>query len=231
MGKSGAGVFKSEISFKASTEALSPILGSLFLLLLCFGLVAAAATGVFGICGSNLPGKLAPVGASIEIELAEGGFSSFGSNDKRASFDENCLILVHAGGTPLALESTSILISGHGNAYSGSVKEGGQALRGELLVSYFDLTSKGKNKIYRTKNQQVLDDGLWTAGERLILNGRNSPKKGEYTSVHVKVDEIEATSNNYAFKAGAEITVTLVDTESRVRLAQEKAIIKTLNEK
>ncbi|MDD3043178.1 MAG: type IV pilin [Methanosarcinaceae archaeon] len=183
------------------------------------------AAGAFGICGSKsfLAGGLDPVGACIEIELAEGGLTCIGT--KSVSFDENRIILVHRGGTPLALESTSILITGYGNAYNGSVANGDQAIKGETFVTYADLTPAGKNKKYLKNNQQMLEDEVWTAGERLILNGKNSPKKGEYSSVSVKVNETEDTTDNYAFKAGSEITVTLIDRDRRVRLAKEKAIV------
>lgn len=201
------------------------MIGTIFLLLIVVVFAAAVAAGAFGVCGSLVAGNLEPIGACIEIELVEGGFTNFGHNDERARFDENQIILVHGGGTSLSFESTSIKINGYGNSYSGNVSEGDQAIKGNTFVTYADLTPTGKNEIYWNSNQQMLEDGVWTAGERLVLNGENSPEGDAYTSVHVKVNETEDTSDNYAFKAGSEITITLVDRDRRVMLAKEKAIV------
>jgi len=89
-----------------------------------------------------------------------------------------------------------------------------------------DLSQKGKNPEYITRNGAVLKDGSWDVGEKLVLCGRDSAIGTIYSSVKVSVDGVEETKDNYGFKAGTEITLKIIDRKGRNVIAERKAVVK-----
>ena len=142
-------------SFKASPEGLSPVIGSLLLLLITFILVGAIVSSV-NLSGSRT--NLQPPMAIITLESCEGGLYAVGPTDDRARCDENRIVLMHKGGDSLSLDSISIKISGYGNSYRPIFGEG--ALTGNLSVFYLDLCSVGKKfTCYVANINATLEDG------------------------------------------------------------------------
>ncbi|WP_255334192.1 type IV pilin [Methanosarcina sp. KYL-1] len=167
---------------------------------------------------------------NINIESCEGGLR-YGSDAERARFDENLIVLVHEGGSPLALKTTSLKIQGYGNSYQGIVGDGGKVLKGDTSVFYTDLSSEKKNPDeYLARNRATLKDGYWTAGEKLVLCGRDSAIGTEDSSVKVNVNGVGNTTDNYGFKAGSEITLVIIDTEGRNVLAKRTAVVEFAGE-
>ncbi|MFA7035916.1 type IV pilin [Methanosarcina mazei] len=211
-------------SFKASPEGLSPVIGSLLLLLITFILVGAIVSSV-NLSGSRT--NLQPPMAIITLESCEGGLYGVGPTDDRARCDENRIVLMHEGGDSLSLDSISIKIFGYGNSYQGIPGHEGSPLSGDLSVLYMDLSKEGKNSTcYVANNNATLEDGLWEVGERLVLCGQDSPKKTVKSSVIVSVDGNGNTSDNYGFKAGDKITLKIIDNKGRNVIAERKAIVK-----
>ena len=147
-------------------------------------------------------GQPSPI--KIEIEAVSGGDRY---NDT-ARFQDNVLILRHAGGKSVPLDSLSVQIVGIGNSYRGIPGSGGEFLFGDLVVYYEHLNIDKKNPQFEKNNRETLKDGLWSSGEILILTGNDS-KNSSSTSVFVSVNGDSGTSQNYGFSSqtAAEIFV------------------------
>lgn len=208
---------------KSSPEGLSPVVGSLLLLLIVFVLVGAIASSInLSGCRTNFQYPM----ARLTLESCEGGIYGAGSTET-VRFEENQIILMHEGGDPLPLDSVSIRIYGYGKSYQGIPGHGGSPLSGELSVFYRDLGSGGKNSTcYVVHNRATLEDGLWDVGERLVLCGQDSAVGAVESSVKVGVDGDYNTSDNYGFKAGTEITLKVIDSKGRNVIAERKAFVK-----
>jgi flagellin-like protein len=211
-------------SLKSAPEGLSPIVGSLLLLLITFALVGAIVSSI------NLSGgrtNFQPPVARITLESCEGGLYDVGPMAERARLEENRIVLMHEGGDSLRLDSISIRISGSGNSYKGIPGNGGSPLSGDLSVFYWDLSPRGKNSAYYlVNNNATLEDGSWDVGERLVLCGQDSAVGAIKSSVKVSVDGDDKTSDNYGFKAGTEITLKIIDRKGRNVIAERKSIVK-----
>ena len=210
--------------FKSAPEGLSPVVGSLLLLLIVFVLVGTVASSINLSEGrTNFQHPL----ARITLESCEGGIYGAGPVSKWVTFKENQIVLMHEGGDSLPLDSISIRISGYGNSFQGNISNGsGKRIEGDVNVLYMDLSQKGKNPDYIIRNSAVIEDGSWDVGEKLILCGRDSAIGTTYSSVKVSVGGVEKTKDNYGFKAGSEITLIVIDSKGRNVIAERKAIVK-----
>jgi len=210
--------------FKSATEGLSPVVGSLLSLLIVFVLVGAVASSInLFVDKTNFQQPM----ARIALESCEGGIYGVGPVSNWARFEENQIILMHEGGDSLPVDSISIRIFGYGNSFKGNISNGsGKRIEGDVEVLYQDLSQKGKNKEYMTRNGAVLEDGSWDVGEKLILCGRDSASGATYSSVKVSVGGVEETKDNCGFKAGSEITLMVIDREGRNVIAERTAIVK-----
>ncbi|AKB73310.1 hypothetical protein MSLAZ_0049 [Methanosarcina lacustris Z-7289] len=210
--------------FKSSSEGLSPVVGSLLLLLIVFVLAGVIASSInLSEGGTNFQ----PPFVKITLESCEGGIYGTGPVSNWARFEENQIVLMHEGGESLPLDSISIRISGYGNSFQGNISNGsGKRIEGDVQVLYLDLSQKGKNQGYLKRNSAVLEDGSWDVGEKLILCGRDSDSGTTYSSVKVRVGGVEKTKDNYGFKAGSEITLMVIDSEGRNVIAERTAIVK-----
>ncbi|KKI00324.1 hypothetical protein EO95_01270 [Methanosarcina sp. 1.H.T.1A.1] len=209
---------------KSAPEGLSPVIGSLLLLLIVFVLVGAVASSINLSEGRT---NFQPPFAKITLESCEGGLYGVGPTAERARLEENQIVLIHEGGDPLPLDSISIRISGNGNSYQGIPGHGGSSLSGTLSILYLDLSPGGKNSTcYVVHNRDTLEDGSWDVGERLVLCGQDSAVGTVESSVKASVDGDDNTSDNYGFKAGTEITLMVIDRKGRNVLAERAAIVK-----
>lgn len=208
---------------KSVPEGLSPVVGSLLLLLITFALVGAVASSI-DLSGGRNP---QPLVAKTTLESCEGGLYGIGPVSKWVTFKENQIVLIHEGGDSLPLDSISIRISGYGNSFQGNISNGtGKRIEGDVEVLYLGLSQKGKNKEYMARNRAMLENGAWDVGEKLILCGRDSNIGDVYSSVKVSVGGVEETKDNYGFKAGTEITLMVIDLRGSNVLAERTAIVK-----
>lgn len=212
--------------FKSALQGISPVVGSLLLLVITF-VLAAAIISSLNLSGSRT--NLQPPVANIDLEFCEGGIYGTGPESKWAKFKENQIVLMHEGGDSLSLDSISIRVSGYGNSFQGNISNGsGKRIEGNIEVLYLDLSSKGKSSMcYVVNNNATLEDGSWDVGERLILCGQDSPKGTIESSVKVSVDGDDNTSDNYGFKEGTEITLKIIDLEGRNVIAEQRAFVKS----
>ncbi len=217
---------RSFLLLKPELKAYTPIISCILLLLITFTLAGIVVSTVFNSSGGEA--GLQPRMARITLESCEGGLFDVGPMAERATLKENRIVLVHEGGSSLPLDSTSIRISGYGNSYQGIPGNGGK-LTGNLSVSYLNISTAGKNSHYETRNLAVLKDGLWSAGEKLVLCGEDSPVSSIDSSVKVSVDGVDDTSDNYGFKAGSEINLKVIDSEGKIIIAEQKAVVKLAN--
>lgn len=214
-------------SLESVSEAVTPIIGSLLMLM-----ILAALAGVAAISFSNIANEgksTQPLMAKISLESCEGGLSPNNyiqqEDKKRARFQKNSIVLVHKGGDSLPLDSISIRISGYGNSYRPVFGQG--FLTGNISLLYLDLSSQGKNyTCYDLNNKATLEDGSWNVGERLVLCGQDSAIGSTKSSVKVSVDGNSDTSDNYGFKVGSEVILKVIDTKSSNVIAEKRAFVK-----
>ncbi|MDK2892526.1 type IV pilin [Methanohalophilus sp.] len=206
--------------YRLNTHAMSPVMGTLLMLLL---LVLLSAIVMAGLYGDHLAGKSeltftpAPL-AIIEIEDIEGGIP----NDVR--YRENYIRLVHVNGDSLDLDSTFIVLEGQGSSYIGKVGAGGEKVTGHLVVRYHDLTPDGSISDYKNRNPAI-EDQKWSTGEMLILNGDDSINGTDASSVTVTVNGLKNTSNNYGFIQGTTVTVKVFDSRTQRIIAEDSAVV------
>ncbi len=210
---------------KSASEAVSPVVGSLLMLLILVVLASAVASNIISSYGSDA--SFRPPTAKITLESCEGGLFNDGPLNERATLENNTIVLLHEGGSSLPLDTVSIKISGYGNSYQGLADGTGTKILGDIEIFYQDLSSTGKNSKYLTRNSEVLKDGFWNVGEKLILRGQDSSTSINST-VKVSVNGNSNTTDNYGFKVGSEITLKVIDTKNRI-LSEQKTIVKHAN--
>ncbi len=199
--------------------AVTPLIGSILLVLLTFVFAGLVVVGVYGASMEKVDGSSTPV-AMIEVTDALGGVP----NEVR--FKDNYVTLEHKGGDPLDLDTTFIILNGKGGGYVGQVAHGGFMVYGDVTAKYFDLTPSGTCYTYKSNNKDCIDDGLWSAGEVLVLNGDDSINGTDFSTVHVKVDGYSNTSNNYGFNYDNSISVKVFDTTTERFITDTTAYIR-----
>ncbi|MDY0129240.1 MAG: type IV pilin N-terminal domain-containing protein [Methanosarcina vacuolata] len=216
---------KEFVSSESVSDAVTPIIGSLLMLI-----VLVALAGVAVISFSNIANEgesTQPLMARISLESCEGGLP-YSVEGQNAAFKNNKIVLINKGGTPLPLDTISIKIFGYGQSHMHGFKPYPTGfLTGNISILYLDLSPGGKNdEYYADKNKVTLEDGSWNVGERLVLCGQDSEIGATKSSVKVSVDGDSNTSDNYGFKAGSEITLKIIDTKSKNVIAEQRAIVK-----
>jgi len=216
---------KEFVSSESESDAVTPIIGSLLMLI-----VLVALAGVAVISFSNIANEgesTQPLVARISLESCEGGLYDVDSKDEKITrLVENRIVLVHEGGNSLPCNTIAIKISGYGNSYKGIVAKGGTSIKGNTEVLYQNIDSKEKNGTYMDRNGAVINDGSWNVGEKLVLCGQDSANGTAKSSVKVSVDGDSNTSDNYGFKAGSEVTLKVIDIKSNNVIAEYQAVVK-----
>src|SRR5512143_2291528 len=103
--------YKDLFSSESAPEAITPVLGSLLMLMILVVLAGTAAVSLYNSAGASSQ----PLMAKISLESCEGGLFNNGPKDERATLENNTIVLVHEGGNSLPIDSVSIKISGYGN--------------------------------------------------------------------------------------------------------------------
>ena len=89
---------------------------------------------------------------------------------------------------------------------------------GDLFVFYEHIGANRKSSDFEKNNKEILKDGLWSPGEKLILTGNDSA--GTFSSsVSTSVGLENQTSNNYGFSSGTEAEI-LIYQENSANLKQ-----------
>lgn len=186
----------------------------LFLTFLLAGITVSA------VYGKDHSSSLRPAPmAVIEIEGVVGGVPYIGGAHGIA-YGENVIVLVHKSGDPLYVDSTYLVITGEGGSTIGTFPYY-IIPRGEVFIRYEDLAYGGKLSQYAKRNK-VLSDGVWSAGEKLVLNGEDSINGTAASSVVVSINGITDTYNNYGLKENSIITVKVFDRDTDKIIAQAK---------
>lgn len=178
-------------------------ISSLLLILITFslgGVLFLSAAAVFG----NFY-DLSPA-APVKIEIIE--FSGGDRYNDSVRFQDNILILKHAGGSTILPDAAVIQIEGKGNAYLGIPGSGGKMVYGDLFVYYENIGSGKKNADFEKNNRETLRDGVWSSGEILVLTGNDSLNT-TVSSVFVSVNEDAETSNNYGFSSNQTLEIRI----------------------
>jgi FlaG/FlaF family flagellin (archaellin) len=212
--------------------AISPVIGVIFMVALTVIMASVIAATVF----SFKPAAKAPY-AVIEIKEAKGGLRYDSPN---VNFNENWIILYHNGGDSLEINKTKILIRGYGETQNITFSTLGTIARDDLIIDYLDLGYSGKLESRPTWNSEPysfeyhgyefhnseLNDGYWSTGERLTLNGQDSINGNESSTVRVRMNNVAKTSNNWRFSANKYIDITIIDIPSKQIIAEISTIVK-----
>ncbi len=198
-------------------DAVSPVIGITLLVALTVIMVSIIAASVFAF---TIPG-ITPH-AMIVAEEAKGGLRY---DHPPVHFNENWIILSHEWGDSLAASNTKIQISGYGETQNITYGTPGSNAKGNILVEYTNLEYSGKLESKPNQNTDpyspeyhgyefhnpILNDGLWSPGERLILNGQDSINGSDSSTVKVYMNGIAKTNNNWRFDKSKQIIITVVD--------------------
>ncbi len=210
---------------ESASDAVTPIIGSVIMLLVLVLLAGVTAISFFNIAGEGESNQ--PLVAKISLESCEGGLFNDGPENERAALENNTIVLLHEGGSSLPVDTISIKISGYGNSYHGIADGNGTKIVGNAEIFYESLSLTGKNPTYYlVNNKDILEDGSWNVGERLVLCGQDSAIGAVKSSVKVSVDGDSDTSDNYGFKVGSEIILKVIDTKSSNVIAEQRTIVK-----
>ncbi|MDV0445428.1 hypothetical protein MmiAt1_10060 [Methanimicrococcus sp. At1] len=140
----------------------------------------------------------------VKIEIVE--FSGGDRYNDSMRFQDNNLVLKHAGGSAVSADSISVQISGKGNAYLGIPGSGGKLVYGDISVYYEHINIGKKNSDFEKNNKEMLRDGVWSPGEMLVLTGNDS-LNSSVSSVFVSADGEPETSNNYSFSSNQTLEI------------------------
>ena len=189
-------------------SAASSVIGVVLLVGMTVIMVSVIALSVFAYGAFEMQ----PVPeAKIVVMEAKGGLASSGT-----SFKNNTILLKHKGGDSLDIRNLKIIITGTGQShrgFGGTYVPAESPYTGNVRIIYLNLINSGKDSIYETHNRLTFQDGYWTPGEIFLFSGDDGgDSNDENSSVWVTVDEDGDTSNNYGFKAGGKIFITLIDT-------------------
>ncbi|ATZ61583.2 MAG: type IV pilin N-terminal domain-containing protein [Methanosarcinales archaeon Met12] len=200
-------------------NAVSPIIGVILMVALTVLLAAIIGALAFGI---GTPERV-PL-ASIVVENATGGLLH--SQSPEVKFGDNWITFIHRGGDSLNISWTKIIITGYGEAQNITGGAPGTRAGGDIVVVYENLEYDGKYKAYKDRNI-ALNDGIWSAGEVLILNGHDSKEVTRPAStVTVSIADVSVTSDNWRFKGNSKITITVMDIPSGLIIARSEVVVR-----
>lgn len=203
-------------------NAVSSVIGTILLVGMTVIMVSIIALSVFAL-GAFEP-ESAPE-AKIVVMESKGGLASAG-----IAFKNNTILLKHKGGDPLDIKNTKVIITGAGQSHRGfgsTYVPPEDPHVGGAKVIYLNLTDYGKDSIYKTHNEHILQDGFWATGEELLFSGDDGgDADDDESSVWVSVDGDGDTSNNYGFKTGGEINIIVIDAATNQIIYTAYAFIK-----
>lgn len=221
--------------FGENGSAVSPVIGVILMVAITVIMASTIAASVF----LFNPAAKAPY-AVIEIKEAKGGLPSEPSTVR---FNENWITLYHKGGDPLDINKTKILIRGNGETRNMMINTTfGDSAKGDIIIDYLDLGYPGKLKSKPNSNDTdspysseyhgyefhnpILNDGYWSSGEILTLNGQDSINGSDSSTVKVRIGNIAKTSNNWGFSTDKYIDITIIDISSQQIIAKATCIVK-----
>jgi len=208
-------------AIKDEENAVTPVLGVLLMVFLTFILAVATVAAVYDddtVERINSIFTKTPT-AVIETKIIE----NYGS-----SYHDINIKIWHKGGDSLTLDSTFIILSGKGTSQIGVFGfPGFKKESGDITIKYTNLAYNGKRQEkYIDTNSAALNDGMWSTGEQLILNGEDSSSGINSSTVHVIVNGISSDYDNYGFDTGTTVTIKIFDKTTQRIIAEGKAIVK-----
>ncbi len=192
--------------FGEGEEAVSVVIGTVFMVGLTVIMVSAIAVSVYGF---SIP-ESAPQAKIVLVE-AKGGIES------TANLGENILILRHKGGDILVENNTKIIITGKGYAYSGTMPSGPAV---DMRVIYRDLSGNNYGGEDGNKLGEIVEGTTWDTGETIILYGYDGKNVGIHSNQGNTVD------SRWKLQAGSTVLVTVIDIPSNQVIANSRAIVK-----
>ncbi len=176
-------------------------ISSLLLMMLTFSLGSILILG-----GGAVFGNFDDLSPASPVKINVIDFSGGDRYNDSIRFQDNILILKHAGGNSVSLADVSVQIAGKGNAYTGIPGSGGKMVYGDVSVHYENIGSDKKNSYFEKNNKGMLQDGFWSSGETLILSGNDS-LNASVSSIFVSVNGETGTSNNYGFSSNQTLEI------------------------
>ena len=203
-------------NIKRDTAAVSPVIGAILLILLTVLLAGITVSSVYG------------KDYVFFIETCTHGSDRDRERDRRSAvywriawyrYEKNFIVLTHKSGDPLFTDSTYIVITGEGGSTIIGTWPHYIIPKGEVYIRYEDLEYGGKESQYASRNADI-SDGIWSSGERVVLNGEDSAGGIVASSVLVSINGMSDTYNNYGLKQNSIITVKVFDRKTNRIIAQ-----------
>jgi len=182
-------------------------LSSFLLILITVVMCGSIALG----SGALLTNSDISVSAPAKIEVVQ--ITAGDRYNDTLRFQDNVIILKHAGGSPLPLDSISVQVIGTGNAYKGIPGSGGRLVYGDIEIYYENLSADKKNTCFKKNNAEMIKDGVWSSGELLILTGNDS-LNASTPGISVTVNGENGMSNNYGLSAGTDAEISIYQTNN-----------------
>lgn len=132
------------------------------------------------------------------------------------------------GRADIPLNSTFVIINGVGAAFARTDENFIEGVDGDIFIKYTTLGPAGKAVSYTSRNT-VIDDYMWSSGEKLILNGRDGNNIGEGSSVLVSVNSMSDTLNDYSLKPGSTVIVKVIDATTQRLISESISTAQSVN--
>ncbi len=195
--------------FSGSEIAVSSVIGVSLLLGLTVIMVSIIALSVISASGFLPSGN--PPQANILMVEAKGNMDTL---------YKNSIVLRHRGGDALSENSTRIIISGKGYAYTGSDPNlPGQDMR----VTYSDLSGNNYGGVSGVTLGEIVEGTSWDPGENVILygsDGRNIDSPLE------NVGQGNTVDRKWKLEAGYIVSVIVIDTQTNQIIATSQITVK-----
>ena len=208
-------------TLKNDDNAVSPIFGAVLIVLLTFVLAVATVVAVYNDDAiERISNSLTKTPAAIiDTKIIENYGPKYRDIDIK---------IWHKGGDSLTLDSTFIILSGKGISQIGVFGfPGFKKEFGDITVKYTNLAYDGKRQEkYIDTNSAAFDDGLWSTGEQLILNGEDSSSGINASTIIVTVNGISSDYDNYGFDTGTPVTIKIFDKTTQRIITEGTAIVK-----
>lgn len=189
-------------SFRGREEAVSSVIGVTLMVGQTVLMVSIIAASVFAF---SLPEK--GPGAKIVISDATGNIDVL---------HENTIELKHKGGDRIYRNSTKILITGKGKAYTGSAPSQVQDIR----VTYRDLSGNNYGGLHGSNLGEIVQGNTWDAGEKITLYGYD----GKNINSHI-TDQGNTVSSKWRLEKGTKVDVYVIDIPTDQIIAFSRATI------
>ncbi len=192
--------------FRGCEESVSSVIGVVLLVVLTVMMVSMIALSVFAFDAFPQPVPH----ARIVIMEVRGDMSTLYMNS---------IVLKHKGGDILDENSTKIIITGKGYAYTGAMPSGQPQ---DIRVTYGNLSGSNYGGINGEKLGEIVKGGTWDAGETVVLYGSD----GKNIKSFITKNQGNTVDSKWVLKESTAVSITIVHIPTNQIIATSMATVK-----